>query len=212
MANAANVSYPTIVPTSPVGGGVGLPTLRKTLPATMQQSDKTIRGGLVINPAYAPFYVQGGYNIEAPRNNAVNQPAQPATKTISQDQAAKQSPSYWDSRPWAKMDPRILFGIGRPEQKPAAKPWIKKFIPPLALFNDASQWVNILMFNKPMQRTGNGNSMPAITGVYLGSQPTPPVITNNLAAGTLNAQLQLGTLAIQAQQLTMTASNYFGGA
>lgn len=208
MASPSNVSYPTLSPSAPIGGG--LSTLTRALPAAQQFSDMNIRGALKINPALAVFYVQGKYTVEKPLANRENQPLEVKDKVVSQTQAGSQSPSWWDSRPLGDMDPRILFGSNKP-QKAVAVPWNKKFIPPLALFNDASQWVNTLMFNRPMQRTGNGDSNPNITGVYLGSQRTPPDNVDNFAAGMLNAQLQLGTLAIQAQQLTISASNYFGG-
>lgn len=210
MGNPANISYPTLVNTSPVGGGVGLPPLRKALPWQQQTSDKSIRGALVVNPAAAPMFIEGRYAMQAPLNNQNNAPLETKDKVASQTQATKQGPTAWDVRPVLAMANSVLFGRNKP-QKPVAVPWVKKFIPPLALFNDASQWVNILMFNRPMQRSGNGNSDPDVTGIYLGSYRSPPMNVPNFAAGTLNAQLQLGTLAIQAQQLTISASNYYGG-
>lgn len=210
MAVQPSISYPTLVNTPPVGGGVGLPPLRKALPWQQQTSDKTIKGAFQVNPAYAPAYIQGRYAVETPRNNAVNAPLETKDKVASQTQATMQGPTAWDVHPVWAMANAMLFGRGKP-QKPVAVPWNKKYIPPLALFNDASQWVNTLMFNRPMQASGNGNSDPDMTGVYLGSQRTPPINTANFAAGTLNSQLQLGTLAIQAQQLTLSASNYYGG-
>lgn len=212
MAQQPSISYPTLVNTAPVGGGVGLPPLRKTLPSTQQKSDADIMGALKINPAYAPFYIDAKYHAQHPLNNRVNAPLETKNKVASQKQAGMQGPTAWDKRTLPAMSDAVLFGYRAKPQKPFVKPWAKKFIPPLALFNDASQWVSTLMFNRPMQRSGNGNSDPDVTGIYLGSQRTPPINTNNWAAGTLNAQLQLGTLAIQAQQLTISASNYFGGA
>jgi len=211
MATQANISYPTLVASSPVGNGVGLPPLRKALPWHQQTSDKTIRGAAVVNPAFAPAFIEGRYAIQSPRNNGVNAPLETKDKVASQKQATSQGPTAWDKRTFPQFSNLVMFGRNKP-QKPVSVPWRKKFIPPLALFNDASQWVNTLMFNRPMQRSGNGSSDPDVTGVYLGSQRTPPINTENFAAGTLNAQLQLGTIAIQAQQLTLSASNYFGGA
>jgi hypothetical protein len=211
MAVSSNVSYPTLVPTSPVGAGAGLPPLRKALPWQNQRSDQSITGALQINPAFAPSMIEGRYAIQTPQNNRLNQPLETKNKVASQTQAGMQGPTAWDKRTLPAMSNAVLFGYRARPQKTIAKPWVKKFIPPLALFNDASQWVNILMFNRPMQKSGNGNSDPDMTGIYPGSYRTPPIETENFAAGALNAQLQLGTLAIQAQQLTISASNYFGG-
>lgn len=83
-----------------------------------------------------------------------------------------------------------------------------QFIPPLALFNDASQWVNRKMFNRPMSWSNSGDSGPILTAQYF---TPPPQNASNLSAGNLNLQRQYGTIAIQAQRLTEQASNYFGG-
>lgn len=119
-----------------------------------------------------------------------------------------QGPTAWDKRTLPAGSNNVRFGVNKP-QKAAPVPWVKKFIPPLALFNDASQWVNILMFNRPMTPWGGGDSDPPLHAQYF---TPPPIETNNLSAGTMNVQLQLGQIAIQSQQLTIQASNYFGGA
>lgn len=210
MATSGSISYPTLVPTSPVGGGVGLPAAKTVVPWQKQFSDQSIRGALKVNPANAPSMIESRWSISFPKNNRNNTPLETGSKPTAQTQATAQGPNAWKKRTLAAMSNAVLFGRNKP-QKPVKVPWNKSFIPPLALFNNASQWVNRLMFNPPMQASGNGNSDPDMTGVYLGSQRTPPIETYNLAAGTLNAQLQLGMIAIQAQQLTISASNYFGG-
>jgi hypothetical protein len=95
-----------------------------------------------------------------------------------------------------------------PDQPFLKYPWNKKFIPPLALFNDASQWVNRLMFNKQMTRWGDDSSNPPLKAQYF---TPPPIELGGLAAGQLNLQLQLGQLHNQETALTVDASNYFGG-
>ena len=87
-------------------------------------------------------------------------------------------------------------------------PRVLRWIEPLAVLNDASQFANILSFVRPMpwQQAGNSNP-PAPT------QPgpsSPPVTSNQIAAGERNIQLQLGNLAIQAANLQAQNSNYFG--
>lgn len=82
-----------------------------------------------------------------------------------------------------------------------------KLIPPLALFNNASQWVNKLFFNRPMTFMQAPDSNPPLRAQYF---TPPPIQIANLAAGALNLQLQLGGLTNQAAQLSNDASNYFG--
>jgi hypothetical protein len=214
MVANANTSYPQLVVANPSipsptisGGTMNAATV---LPWQKDFSDQSILGAAKINPAYAAEFFAGRYHDQAPTANNVDTPLEVKSKIVSQTQATMGQPNAWKDRPAQKSSNSMMFGRRKP-QKLFKQPWNKKLIPPLALFNDASQWVNTLMFNAPMQKSGNGSSDPDVTGVYLGSQPTPPIITNNLAAGTLNAQLQLGIIAIQAQQLTMSASNYFGG-
>jgi hypothetical protein len=206
MATQANISYPTLVPTQPVGGGVGLPRARNVVPWHSQRSDQSITGALKINPAFAADMIAGRFKVQHPVAGG-NEPLQIKNDIVSQALATENSPNAWKKRTLDSTSNQVRFGDRKP-QKPFVRPWNKKFIPPLALFNDASQWVNTLLFNQPMQASGNGNSMPNIKGQYF---TPPPKSTNNLAAGTLNAQLQLGIIAIQAQQLTISASNYFGG-
>jgi hypothetical protein len=83
-----------------------------------------------------------------------------------------------------------------------------QFIPPLALFNDASQWVDRKYFVRPMPFMQAPGSGPVLTNQYF---TPPPVNVQNLAAGQLNLQLQLGSVRIQAAELTARASQYYGG-
>lgn len=210
MANT--VSYPTLVPTPPAGGGVGLPQAKNVVPWSQQFSDQSIRGAAKVNPAFAPYMVAGRFTPEFPVPGN-NEPGEVKSKPVAQNLATQGAPNAWKKRTLAAMSNAVMFGGGKP-QKPFKVPWNKAFIPPLALFNDASQWVNRLMFNRPMDAHDNGSSDPPLRSV-LYSLPMAlygkPLNTNNLAGGTLNAQLQLGQIAIQAQQLTISASNYFGG-
>lgn len=82
-----------------------------------------------------------------------------------------------------------------------------RFIPPLALFNDASQWVQRLYAVRPMGVQQTPNSNPPLTAQYF---TPPPIQVKSTAANTLNLQLQQGALAIQASRLTQEDSNYFG--
>jgi hypothetical protein len=209
--NLDGVPYaPTAGPIMPVGGGVGLPQAKNVVPWHSQQSDQSIYGALKVNPAFAADFVSGRLNVQYPAKGGVGGDQEPLiVKSLSESQAiaTAASPNAWKKRTLDSTSDSVRFGDRAP-QKPFQKPWNKKFIPPLAIFNDASQWVNTLLLNQPMQASGNGNSMPNIRAQYF---TPPPVATNNLAAGTLNAQLQLGILAIQTQQLTISASNYFGG-
>jgi hypothetical protein len=200
----------SFVETVPVGNGAGLPALNKALPWTNQFSDQSIKGALKVNPAYAADFVSGRFLVQFPRNNQINAPLETESKPVAQKQATSQGPNAWKKKTLPAGSNQVKFGYGAKPQKlfAANAPWNKAFIPPLALFNDASQWVNRLMFHPPMQRSGNGSSDPDLKAQYF---TPPPIIVNNLAAGTLNAQLQLGTIAIQAQQLSIAASNYFGG-
>lgn len=215
MANQASNAYPNLIPTPPVGGGVGLPASKTVLPWQNQTSDQTIRGAAKINPALAPAFVDLSYAAKAALPNYANAPLEVTNKVVAQTQATSQGKNAWKKRTLAAMSNAVMFGNAKP-QKPFKVPWNKVFIPPLALFNDASQWVNRLMFNQPMQASGSGNSMPNLMVPFasqvVGSGSNGlPIITNNLAAGTLNAQLQLGQMTIQAAQLTINASNFFGG-
>jgi hypothetical protein len=206
MTTPASSAYPSLIPTAPVGNGNGLPALRTVVSWDKQFSDQSIKGAYKINPAYAGDMIAGRYKVDDTRPGS-QEPLEVKDKLDTQSLATGNSPNAWKRRPLSAMANAILFGGGKP-QKPNKLPWVKKLIPPLALFNDASQWVNVLMFNRPMQKSGNGNSMPNLKAQYF---TPPPIITANLAAGTLNAQLQLGSMAIQATQLTISASNYFGG-
>lgn len=206
------LSYAPLVVANPVipnssgaasGGNAGAKTV---LNWQTDFSDQSIRGAIKVNPAYAADFVAGRYKASAVMAGD-NEPQEVKSKVVSQALATANSPNAWKDRPGVKDSDATRFGNAKP-QKPFVKPWALVWVPPLAMFNDASQWVNRLMFNRPMQGTGNGNSDPPLRAQYF---TPPPIETNNLAAGTLNAQLQLGQLAIQAQQLTISASNYFGG-
>lgn len=195
--------YPTA---APVGNFVGLPNSTTSV-KSQGTSDISINGALKINPAWAGDFFAGKFFQEDPA--AGNQNATfTEDKVVQQTQATRGHQNAWKDQPAPQFSQAIMFG-GGPEQPAIQKPWLKQWIPPLATFNDAAQWVNRLMFNMPMQRSGNGNSMPNLLAQYF----TPPPINSltNLAAGELNLQLQLGTIAIQGQQLSQMASNYFGG-
>lgn len=200
---ATGAPYPTA---APVGNFIGLPS--SSTPVKAQgTSDVSINGALVINPAWAGDFYSGNFFQEDPAAGNSN-----ATFTnndvVGQTQATQGHQNAWKDRPAPQYSNAIMFGGGKP-QPAILKPWLKKWIPPLAMYNDAAQWVNLLMFNRPMQASDNGNSMPNLPAQYF----TPPPVNSltNLAAGELNLQLQLGTIAIQGQQLTQAASNYFGG-
>lgn len=205
--SGASVSYPTLVPSAPVGGGVGLPQAASVVPWNNRPSDVGVQGAFKVNPAYAGDFFAGRYKVNDVRPGG-QEPLEIKNKVVTQELATGNSPNAWKSKPFATMANAILFGFNAP-QKPVKYPWNKKFIAPLALFNDAAQWVNRLMFNQPMTPWDS-----AVSGdIALRAQyySPPPINSNNLAGGTLNLQLQLGQLKIQAQQLTISASNYFGG-
>lgn len=211
--NALSAAAPLVVANPQVpnpqnaSGGTG--NLKRVLPWQSDFSDQSIRGAFKINPAYAADFVSGRYKVEFPQPGD-NEPQQVTSKVATQSLATASSPNAWKKRTAPAASDAVRFGsnVDQAKMAPALRPWSKSFIPPLALFNDASQWVNRLMFNRPGDIHNNGTSDPPLQAQYF---TPPPIETNNLAAGTLNAQLQLGTLAIQAQQLTISASNYFGG-
>jgi hypothetical protein len=212
MAGAQNtlgLPYaPSVGPVNVILGG--LPQAKNVVPWNQQRSDQSITGAAVINPAAAADMLTGSLHVKFPAPGGIGgdqEPLEVKSKVVSQTLATRWGPNAWKKRTLDSTSNDVRFGSNKP-QKPFLRPWNKKFIAPLALFNDASQWVNTLLLHQPMQASGNGNSMPNLKAQYF---TPPPISTNNLAAGTLNAQLQLGTLAIQAQQLTISASNYFGG-
>lgn len=116
----------------------------------------------------------------------------------------EQTPLYGGGIAAFKSRP-VQVAPPRPNQ---GQPWLKKFIPPLALFNDASQWVNKKYFVQTMPRGQNPNSNPLLKAQ---AYSPPPINVQNVAAGRLNLQLQLGMLSNQAAQLTLDASNWYGG-
>lgn len=216
MTTNPTLSYAPLVVANPVipngnGASGGNAGMAKQVGWQVQYSDQSIKGAFKVNPAYAADFVSGRHKASAV-SAGDNEPQQVTNKVTSQALATANSPNAWKDRTAPKDSDAIKFGLwpsqGQEKRTPAPRPWAKKFIPPLALFNDASQWVNILMFNRPGDRHGNGNSDPPLKAQYF---TPPPIEVNNLAAGTLNSQLQLGMMAIQTQQLTITASNFFGG-
>jgi hypothetical protein len=191
-----------------VAGGTG-PSLAAFIPWQHDFSDQSIVGAVKINPAAAATFFAGRYNAQHP-NGGDNEPPIVNNRLTTQTLATGNSPNAWKKRTAPASSAAVQFGTGKP-QAPVARPWIKQFIPPLALYNDASQWVNRLMFNRPGDRHGNGNSDPP-QPVRIGSLPsTPPATANNIAAGAMNIQLQLGQMTNMAANLTLDASNYFGG-
>jgi hypothetical protein len=168
-------------------------------------SDEFIRGALKINPAFAGDFLSARYGVN-PVVPGGQEPVGPIPRLESQTLATENSPNAWKKRTLPAMSDAVLFG-SNPPQPPPVTPWQKKFIPPLALFNDASQWVNRLMFHRPMTWFGADTSDLPLRAQYF---TPPPINTNNLAGGTLNLQLQLGQMAIQAEQLTVSASTYYG--
>jgi hypothetical protein len=168
-------------------------------------SDIAIRGALVINPAYAGDFVATRYRVEYPVPGN-NEPAVPRSKAAAVQLATNEGPNAWKKRTLPAMSNAMLFGNAKPQ---AALVSLRnlKLIPPLALFNDASQWVNRLLLHPAMTWFGAATSDPPLLAQYF---TPPPINISNLAGGTLNLQLQLGQMDIQAQQLTVSASNYFG--
>lgn len=208
-ANNPGAPYPALVPGTPVGAAVGLPPSNRVVASSVVSEDTMIPGGaLRINPALAGEFFCGKYTaIDVGPGD--HEPQQVTNRVATQSLATANSPNAWKLREPAQMDPSVLFG-GGPAQPALKYPWRKAFIPPLALFNDASQWVNRLFFNQPMPWYGVSGGVPYPLKAQYNFGPKP-VNTSNLAAGELNMQLQLGTIKIQGAQLTADASNYFGG-
>lgn len=207
MASPVNVSYPTIAgigPAVPSFAG-GPPIAVAVVSARVVSEDTIIPGALVIDPRQAGAYYAGKRGAQYPVPGD-QEPLQIASRAISERQATAANPNAWKRRPAVKMSDAVMFGRGKP-QAPFAYPWNKKFIPPLALFNDASQWVNKLLLHAPMTwygANGIGLRPPAKSNWF----SPPPKNTTNLAAGQLNLQLQLGQMMIQQQQLQLTAANF----
>lgn len=207
------VEYPTlagIVPPTPAvpGGNTasgGTPAIKRVVPWHEVGSDIEVRGALKVNPAIAGHFVALRWTPEWPVPGN-NEPNEVKSKTISQALATLWS-FPWKSRPANPESDAIRFGNNKP-QTPAKHPWNKRFIPPLALFNDAAQWVNLMYFNAPNVRTGFNSSIFPLKAQYF---TPPPLNSANLAGGTLNLQAQLGNISIQGMQLTTVASNAFGG-
>lgn len=209
-AGPANVSYPTIAGLGPVvpsfAGGNAIAA--QVVSAYVVSEDTRIPGAIVIDPLNAAAFYSGKHPLMHPvPGNA--EPPEIKNAEASQRVAQREGPNAWKRRPPPSFDDSVKFG-NRPEQKPFARPWNRKFIPPLALFNDASQWVNTLLLNRPMTWWGaNGIGLkPPAKSTWLS---TPPINTQNLGAGNLNLQLQLGNIMIQQQQLSLSASNFMSG-
>ncbi len=196
----------------------GGPPAPDNVASYVPSEDTVIPGALSINPAFAGDFYAGRFLIERPIPGD-KQLAVPKSKLDSQNEQIYQSPNAWKKHLPGRE--AIQFGPGVKPQAPlpsggagtrtgmnGATPIAnRKFIPPLALFNDAAQWVNRLMFHRPMTWFDADTSNPPLRAQYFSP---PPINTHNLAAATLNLQMQLGRMAIQAQQLTVSASNYFG--
>ena len=194
--------YPTIVPgpaaqPNASSGPPAARVLRDRVPG-----DKTIFGAAVVNPAIATHFIQGRFEPEwgVPGDFVPNRGVPPAGAGGVRPDAQTGAPGAFKSR---AAPPEAIRGPNASTQK---VPWIKAYRPPVNL-HDASQWVNLLFFNRPMARCGADTSNPGVPAQYF---TPPPVETDNLGAGKLNLQLRLGQLKIQAAALTMAASNYFG--
>ncbi len=196
-----------LVPTGAIGGGIGLPASSLVI-GSRNPSDANIGGAIKVNPAWAGEFYSGNFLDQHPKNNQLNQPLGAIAPVVAQEQAGRQAPNYWDKRTLPAMSDAVLFGPGVKPQPALKYPWVKQFIPPLALFNDASQWVNRLFFNRPMTWFGADTSLPPVKAQYF---TPPPITTSNWGAGELNLQLQLGMIRNQVAQLTNEQSNYFGG-
>ena len=134
-------------------------------------------------------------NARPALGNGKTGPGQPPSHV----QAYGQGPAAF-KQPLLPLQPGQQAAMGPPFE------W--RFIPPLALFNDATQWVQRRFFVRPMP-VGQTNGFPRLRAQYgLGS---PPVTAGKIAAGNANLQQQLGQMAIQAQRLVDGDSNFFGG-
>src|SRR5271170_2689898 len=198
---------------TPGGAGGGTPPSAGSVTAKSQEYDGnyvSVAGALSVDPRLAAEFLNLKRHVSFPVPGDItpSRGVPPAGYPGLRPDAETGAPNAWKDRPAQMMSPAMLWGSS-PQQKPLAMPpWRKVFIPPLALYNDASQWVNRLKFVRPIVWFGADTSNPPLKAQYFSP---PPLITNNLAGGTLNLQLQLGNIAIQSQQLTISASNYFGG-
>lgn len=138
--------------------------------------------------------------LSAARPGIVGKTGPNINANVNPERFGGQGPAAFKSRPPVLPNPGPNPNISGDREM--------RFIPPLALFNDASQWVNRLMFNRPMTFMQNPDSNPPLKAQYF---TPPPQIAQNLGAGKANLQLQLGQMLNQAQQLTMAASNFYGG-
>jgi|SRR5271166_1256870 len=235
MASAASIPLQTAsgTPGLPSGSQVPLgmpvdpsrtggPPAPDTVASYVPSEDTVIPGAMQINPAFAGDFYAGRFLVQRPIPGN-NEPAMVKDRLVSQYLASSNSPNFWDKQTLPATSDAVRYGPGKKAQAPlnsggagtpiggrplGANPAAnRKFIPPLALFNDAAQWVNRLMFNQPMTWFDAATSNPPLKAQYYSP---PPINTHNLAAATLNLQMQLGRMAIQAQQLSISASNYFG--
>ena len=197
---------PVVLGQMPDVSYTGGPPAPDVVAAYVPSEDTVIPGALQINPAFAGDFYAGRFLVQrAIPGDKLK--ARPKDRVDGQNEV---NATFATDNAWKKnLPPReaIQFGPGVKPQPLFKYPWNKKFIPPLALFNDAAQWVNRLMFNRPMTWFDADTSNPPLKAQYFSP---PPVNTHNLAAATLNLQMQLGRMAIQTQQLSVSASNYFG--
>lgn len=198
---------------SPRGGKIGPRegqaemNLRPNSPGYYAPGEASVdRRGLVIDPRLAAHFYSGEHPSQFPVPGN-REPAIVRDPLVTQSLATQSTSGAFRSRPADPVSDGVKFGTG-PKQDVIQYPWVKKFIPPLALFNDACQWVNRLVFVRPMAFGGKDSSMPPLRSQYVTS---PPIEVNNLAAGALNLQTQLGSLRIQSQRMVTAAQNYRGG-
>ena len=195
--------YPTIIPgPAPQPNATSGPPSQHVL-RTRVPGDKTIFGAAVLNPAIASHFIAGRFQPEwgVPGDYVPNKGVPPAGVAGVRPDAQTGNVAAFKDPPPAPF--REKKG---PNPSTAKVPWLKRYIPPINL-HDASQWVSQLFFVRAMPAFGADTSDPPLRAQYF---TPPPIETNNLGAGTLNLQLQLGQLKIQAAQLTMAASNYHG--
>ena len=86
---------------------------------------------------------------------------------------------------------------------PTGQVW--KFIPPLALTNDALQWVQNFSMKQPIRGDGMASSIPAPP---LFAAFFRPLEIDQLNATELNQSEALGTIGIQAMTLDEEAENF----
>lgn len=189
-------------------GGPGNPQAIQNSAGVYEYNAVGVKGAVTVNPAFAADFIASRFFIEypVPGDNTPNTGVPSAPVAGMRPDAKTGAPDAFKNRAADQMSNAVLYGDG--EVQPLLRfPWQKAYITPLSVFHTALNTVNRLMFNQPMPWFGAATSNPPIRAQYF---TPPPINTHNLAAGTLNLQMQLGNLAIQGQQLTTDASNYFG--